>query len=72
MATSYNNIGIVYCRQGRYNEALQEYEKCLKIRVEKLGHEHPDVAASYNNMANVYHSQGKYDEALEYLSLIHI
>ena len=41
MAASYNNIGIVYESQGRYDEALQEYEKCLKIQVDKLGHEHP-------------------------------
>ena len=50
-ATSYNNIGAVYDSQGRYEEALQEYEKGLKIRLDKLHHEHPEVAISKFNMA---------------------
>ena len=64
VATSYNNIGSVYNRQGRYKEALQEYEKCLKIQVDKLGHEHLDVAASYNNIGEVYRSLGDSEKAL--------
>ena len=51
VATSYNNIGSVCDSQGRYEEALQEYEKGLKIRLDKLHHEHPEVAISKFNMA---------------------
>ena len=64
VATSYNNIGSVCDSQGRYEEALEEYGKCLKIRVDKLGHEHPDVANSYQNIAEIYNKQDRNQEAL--------
>ena len=63
MATSYNNIGAVYDSQGRYKEALEEYEKCLKIRVDKLGHEHPDVAISKFNLASLLRNMDKAAES---------
>ena len=65
-ATSYNNIGLVYKRQGDYDKALEYYFKALAIREKVLGKEHPDTATSYNNIAGVYYSTGDYDKALEY------
>ena len=41
----------------KYEKALEFYEKALKIRLKKLGEDHPDVAQTYNNMANVYENQ---------------
>ena len=63
VAKSYWGIGNVYSSQGRYNEALQEYEKCLKIRVDKLGHEHPDVAISKFNIASLLRNMHKAAES---------
>ena len=52
VATTYNNMAIVYNDQGKYDEALAMYEKALSIRLKKLGDDHPeDVATTYNNMA---------------------
>ena len=65
-ATSYNNIAVVYDRQGDYPKALELYEKALAIREKVLGVEHPDTATSYNNIAGVYDSQGDYPKALEW------
>merc|ERR1711965_254410 len=59
-------MGEVYRSQGKYDEALEYYNKDLEINLKKLGNDHPDVARTYNNMALVYDSQGKYDEALEH------
>ena len=56
----------MYDSQGKYEEALDYYNKALTIRINKLGEDHPDVATTYNNIANVYDSQGKYEEALDY------
>ena len=56
----------VYDAQGDYPKSLEYYGKCLKIRLEKLGEEHPAVATTYNNMASVYYHQGDYPQALEY------
>ena len=67
-ATSYNNIGFVYSRQGDYAKALEFYTKALAIREKVFGSEHPDVATSYNNIGLVYYRQGDYVKALEYLT----
>ncbi len=67
MAKSYNNIAIIYRKQGKYEEALEVYTKSLDIMTRIYGGDnHLDVAKSYNNIGNVYDSQGKYEEALEY------
>ena len=65
-AISYNNIGLVYAKQGDYEKALEYYFKALVIREKVLGVEHPDTARSYNNIGNVYDDQGDYERALEY------
>ncbi len=31
IATTYNNIGLIYDEQGYYNKALENYFKCLEI-----------------------------------------
>ena len=66
VATSYNNIGLVYNSQGNYAKALEYCNKALEIRLSILGDRHPDVAMSYNNIGAVYKSQGNYAKALEY------
>ena len=65
VATSYNNIGIVYSRQGNYAHALEYYNKALEIYLSVFGDRHPNVASSYSNIGSVYHRQGKYALALE-------
>ena len=66
VAASYNNIGLVYDRQGKYEEALEYYQKSLDIKIRVVGGDHPNVATSYNNIGNVYNRQGQYERALEY------
>ena len=65
VATSYNNIGLVYKSQGNYAQALEYYNKALEIRLSMLGDSHPDVANSYHNIGYVYNKLGKYTRALE-------
>ena len=43
VAKSYNNIGNVYNRQGKYEEALEYYQKSLDIKIRVVGGDHPDV-----------------------------
>ena len=47
VSTSYNNIGAVYQKQGKYEEALVQYQTDLEITTRVVGYNHPDVAASY-------------------------
>ena len=66
-ATSYNNIGLVYWKQGDYPKALEYYGKALAIDEKVLGKDHPDTAYDYHNIGSMYYQQGKYREALKYL-----
>ena len=64
VAASYNNIGNVYDSQGKYEEALEYYQKDLDITVRLVGQDHPDVANSFNNIGTVYAGKGDLENAL--------
>ncbi|MGF1986879.1 MAG: tetratricopeptide repeat protein [Nostoc sp. ZfuVER08] len=63
VATSLNELGVLYRLQGRYSEAEPCYMQALEVRCNLLGEEHPDVATSLNNLALLYNCQGRYSEA---------
>ncbi len=63
LATSLNNLALLYKAQGRYAEAEPLYKRSLAIDEKALGPEHPDVATSLNNLAELYRARGKYAEA---------
>ncbi|KAF6034577.1 XPA [Bugula neritina] len=52
IATSYNNIGLVYEEMGEYNKGLEYHKKALQI--------------SYSNLGGVYYKKGEYSKALRY------
>jgi tetratricopeptide (TPR) repeat protein len=56
-------IGRFYEGQGNYSFAEPWKRNCLEVTQQRLGEEHPFVAASMNNLALLYDSQGKYEEA---------
>ncbi|MFA0821949.1 MAG: tetratricopeptide repeat protein [Methanomethylovorans sp.] len=64
VATSLNNLALLYHSAGRYEQALPLYERSLATREKTLGTEHPDVAISLNNLAGLYKLKGRYEEAL--------
>ncbi len=64
LATSLNNLALLYESMGQYDRALPLYEDALEIRKSELGDRHPDTAASLNNLALLYYSMGQYDRAL--------
>ena len=66
MAASYNNIAIIYGKQGKYEEALEVCTKSLDIKTRIYGGDnHPDVAGSYQNLAGVYQRQGNHVQTKE-------
>jgi len=63
LATSLNNLALVYDEQGKYAEAEPLYKRALAILEKAFGPNHSSVATSLNNLAALYCSQGKYAEA---------
>ncbi|NES84881.1 MAG: tetratricopeptide repeat protein, partial [Moorea sp. SIO2B7] len=63
VATSLNNLALLYERQGKYGEAEPLYRQALALSKKLLGEDHPDVATSLNNLAALYKSQGRYAQA---------
>jgi tetratricopeptide (TPR) repeat protein len=63
LATSLNNLALLYESQGRYSEAEPLYLQALSLTRRLLGEEHPSVATSLNNLAGLYKSQGRYSKA---------
>jgi tetratricopeptide (TPR) repeat protein len=56
---------LVLEKQGKFDEALELYEKALKTTIEALGLNHAAVADTYVNMANVEQQLGNFAKALE-------
>ena len=51
VATSYNNLALIYEDLGDFKQAKEYQQSALDIELDKLGSEHVSVAASYNNFA---------------------
>lgn len=64
VATSLNELAILYQLQGRYDEAIANYEKAIEIDKKTISIEHPEHAKHLSNLAVVYQLQGKFDEAI--------
>ena len=65
-ATTYNNMAVIFSKQGDYEKALEWHQKALAIRKKVLGNEHQYTATTYDNMAVDFSEQGDYEKALTY------
>ena len=63
---AYNNLGLAYQQKGDYDKAIGYYQEALKIDLEQVGPEHPEVAIRYNNLGMAYEYKGDYDKAIKY------
>ena len=67
IAISYDKLGRLQEIQGQYPEAIDSYQKSIKLKLKLYGENHHEVALGYNNIGVVYFYMGKYDAALEYM-----
>ena len=63
LATTLNNLALLYSDQGRYEEAEPLYQRSLEIYEKALGDDHPDLGRTLSNLAQLYRVQGRYEEA---------
>ncbi len=68
VATSLNNLALLYVAQGNYTQAEPLYQRSLDIREKVLEREHPDVGQSINNLAGLYFAQNDIPRAIEFQS----
>ncbi|KAJ6002315.1 Tetratricopeptide-like helical [Penicillium canescens] len=58
-----SRVGGSLLGDGRYNEAKILLVKCLEVRQNNLGPEHPDTLASVHHLGSLLDRQGKYEDA---------
>ncbi|MEH1936246.1 MAG: tetratricopeptide repeat protein [Nostoc sp.] len=59
----FTRLGWFYKGQGLYQQAEPWYKLCVEVAENRLGLQHPNVAATLNNLAELYKSTGRYREA---------
>ena len=59
------DMGNVYKRQHRFQEALLEHERAHALLIKTLGPKHPDVASSWSNLGELHAILGNYQIALD-------
>ena len=64
-ATSYINIATFYRAQGKYQEALELYQKTEKIYHHELEPQDELYSAFYNNLSLLYQEMGDYHQAID-------
>lgn len=64
IATILNNLGIVYCKQGKLREAKDHHERAVSL-LKSLTNQNPtpEIADSLNKLGNVCYSLGDFGEA---------
>ncbi|KAI8514308.1 hypothetical protein Bbelb_086320 [Branchiostoma belcheri] len=58
-------LGIVHNFVGNYLKAKEYFERCLVMRIEMVGEDHPLIGPSKNNLAIAYDKLGEKEKALE-------
>ena len=65
IAKAYNNLGIIYCKEGNYKEAKYYLNRALNFCLEPHKDSNPILA--YNNLGTVCHKSGDYINGKRYL-----
>ena len=60
-----NALAGAYQSAGRFDEAIERFERVLADRVRVLGSDHPDTLTSRNGLAGAYQSAGYLNAAIE-------
>ena len=63
-----SSIGLVYNRMGKFENAINEYKKCLDIYNQLLPADHPDIGEILAHLSRTYENLGDYENSLIYLN----
>jgi tetratricopeptide (TPR) repeat protein len=62
----YHMKASVYDETGQYEEALEYYQRVLRIEEQAHGENHISSASTICDIANVYEEKGQYEEAISW------
>ncbi|CAF1175957.1 unnamed protein product [Rotaria magnacalcarata] len=62
----YHQLGVMNYHQGKYQEAIEFYEKALEIDRKTLPEDDASLAPTYGAIGTVYKNMGEYSKALEF------
>ena len=69
-ADTYHSIGQIYCEQGKFHSALDNYKIALQSKLPHYGEDHPEVGMIYHDMGTAYSKNGQFKEAVQlYVSM---
>ncbi|KIC73517.1 hypothetical protein DB42_CA00190 [Neochlamydia sp. EPS4] len=66
MLKGFNDLRIIYHRQGKLEEAAKCINQVLKINIKLLGENNLSVVLLYRKLAQIYKAQGNSKKAAEY------
>ncbi len=64
-ANSWNNLGVVLDKQGKYEDAEAVLNRSLDLRLSRADVDPDELASTYHNLGMVARHRGNYDKALE-------
>lgn len=67
LATTLDNLGLVYDKQHRYPEAEAAFNKALSLDLQLFGKEHASISRDYTNLCFLYIHTGKYGQAEQFI-----
>ena len=59
-------MGIVHCKRGAYEDALENFKEALRVKEVELDRNHPEVASTLFQIGIVFDSWNKHDLAIDY------
>lgn len=67
LAKCFSSLGSTFYFKQNHDEALENYNKAIKVLKNSVGEMYPDLADVYNNIGGVFFMKHDFDKALEYL-----
>ncbi|ETO07141.1 hypothetical protein RFI_30251, partial [Reticulomyxa filosa] len=66
LAKSYDVLGLILEKKGTNEEAIQYFEKSLKIKLKKLNNNHPCISWSFHYLASAFKNKNELSQSIKH------
>ena len=70
LVIAYGKLGNVYDEQGKYNKAIEFYQRAIELSTKSKTIGYIDITALFNNLGLSYYNKGEYDKAINYFQKV--